>query len=290
MLYIDDITKLSTEKTTINLFADDAKVFSSDSKDLQNVLDQVCLFFKARQVSLAHEKCQKLTIGKTAVPSHFILENTFPIEVAVDKDLGIHISANMKWENHINKIKKQAFQRCYQILKSFQSKNIWTLVKAFTTFIRPILEYATTIWNPYMKKDKISIERVQRFYTRKICNRCNIQYSSYSDRLYKLNLKSLEHRRMEFDIIMVYKVVHNLVYLPQNEFFEFYNSPYNTRRHEFCLKQKSFKSTIQHNFFKNRIVPIWNQLPSEIVSTQTLENFKNKIKHFDFSSITQLMF
>ena len=62
---------------------------------------------------MVHEKCQKLTIGKTAVSSHFILENTFPIEVAVVKDLGIHISANMKWENHIIKIKKQAFQRCY---------------------------------------------------------------------------------------------------------------------------------------------------------------------------------
>ena len=46
LLYIDDITKLGTENTTINLFADDAKVFSSDSKDLQNVLDQVCIFLR----------------------------------------------------------------------------------------------------------------------------------------------------------------------------------------------------------------------------------------------------
>ena len=108
----------------------------------------------------------------------------------------------------------------------------------------------------------------------------------------KLNLKSWEYRRLEIDIIMTYKIIHNLVDLPvpPSDFFDFYNSRYDTRRHKFCLQHAKFQSTIQHNFFKNRIVPIWNKLSNDIVSSQTLPIFRNKLKHFDINSVTTLTF
>ena len=30
---------------------------------------------------------------------------------------------------------------------------IWTLLKAFITYVRPKLEYNSPVWNPYLKKD-----------------------------------------------------------------------------------------------------------------------------------------
>ena len=40
-------------------------------------------------------------------------------------------------------------------------------------------------------------------------NRCNISYTSYLDRLTKLNIKSLEYRRVELYIISFFKVVND---------------------------------------------------------------------------------
>ena len=42
----------------------------------------------------------------------------------------------------------------------------------------------------------------------------NIPFTSYSDRLIKLNHKSLEYRRLEFDLILVYKICYELVDIP----------------------------------------------------------------------------
>ena len=57
------------------------------------VLDPMSLFFQRRQLSLAPEKCEKLTLGKKPVVSDFTIDNTLLTEVDVVKDLGIHISA-----------------------------------------------------------------------------------------------------------------------------------------------------------------------------------------------------
>ena len=71
--------------------------------------------------------------------------------------------------------------------------------KAFITYIRPLLEYNSVVWNPH-KKDYISlIENVQRRFTKRIPS---LHLLSYSERLAMLNLEPLELRRLRFDLVM----------------------------------------------------------------------------------------
>ena len=157
-------------------------------------------------------------------------------------DLGVTISSNLKWTNHINRIRLKAFTKSQHILKSFTSNNVWTLLRAYTVYVRPIIESDSSVWNPVYQYDINSLESVQRYYTRRICCRCNIPFKSYSDRLYKLNIKSLQYRRLEADMILVYKIVHGLVDIPMNNLFKFYDSRlYATRRHRFCVEIKRCK-------------------------------------------------
>ena len=64
-----------------------------------------------------------------------------------------------------------------------------------------------------------SIESFQKVSTTMACIRCNIPFSSYSDRLYKLNLKSLEYCRLEYDLILPYRICFCLIDIDFNEFF-----------------------------------------------------------------------
>ena len=185
--------------------------------------------------------------------------------------------------------KQQAFQQCYQILKSFSSRNVWILLKAYTTFIRPTVKYATTIWNPYIKKDKKTVERVQKFFTKQICQRCNIPFDSYSDRLYKLDLKTLEYRRLEFDILMFYKFMNGLVDIQKSEFFTMSASRYNTRSHELCIRPNlNNTNQLQHKFFINRCTSVWNNLPAELVKCSSYHLFRSKLKKFNLHKIAKL--
>ena len=164
LIYIDDISAAASTYSTVSLYADDAKIFSSNVPDLQASLDCITLFFKSRQLQLAPEKCELLTIGKSDNTVSLILEGMAIRQTESVKDLGVWISNDLKWKSHVCKVANSAYRRANHILRSFCSSNIWTLMKAYKTYVRPCLEYATTVWSPYLIKDKTKIERVQRYY------------------------------------------------------------------------------------------------------------------------------
>ena len=76
------------------------------------------------------------------------------------------------------------------------------------------------------KKDINYLESVQRKYTRIIFNRCNISYTCYLDRLAKLNIKSLEYRRIQFDLITFFKLVNDETTIIFQTYFEPYKNNY----------------------------------------------------------------
>ena len=159
------------------------------------------------------DKCEKLCVSKVAGNNQYKIGNTSLQETDSVKDLGIYISKDLKWDMHINKMKIKANQRCFLILKSFQTKNIWILLRAYLTYVRPIAEYGSVVWSPHLNRDIDSVESIQRSFTMKIFSRCNIQCDSYKDRLFKLNLRSLQYRRVEADLIV------DIVDIPMSKFF-----------------------------------------------------------------------
>jgi len=70
------------------------------------------------------------------------------------------------------------------------------------TYVRPIVEYTSVIWSPHNVDLLKSVEIVQRCFTKRLpgCGQL-----SYSGRLAKLNLDSLQLRRFKADLTYVYK-------------------------------------------------------------------------------------
>ena len=81
------------------------------------------------------------------------------------------------------------------------------------------MEYNSPVWSPYLKKDIEKLESIQRSFTKAACLRCSIPFSSYKDRLYKLNLKSLEYRRVVTDLIFLFKIIRGETNLDFSNFF-----------------------------------------------------------------------
>ena len=207
------------------------------------------------------------------------------------KDLGILISGDLKRSPHIAQIVSNASFSSHRILKTFSSKNIWTLVKAFVTYVRPKLEYNTSVWPPHLKSNIKCIESVQKVFTRRACIRCNISFSSDCDRLYKLNLKPLENRRLEFDLILTYKICYCLIDIDFNDFFVCDKANYNLRRHTLVLrcKHKPKHDSFRY-FFCYRIISVWNLLPESVVTSTTLIAFKKCLNKFDLHTICSFVY
>jgi len=139
-----------------------------------------------------------------------------------------------------------------------------------------MLEYNSVIWSPHLIQDITKIEKVQRRFTKRLRS---LKHLSYSDRLIKLGLPSLELRRLHLDLVYCYKMVFGLVKLNFSDFFEF--SVLSTRGHAYKLYKYRCKSVRAH-FFACRVVNVWNSLPESVVFT-SLSAFKRSIRTVDFS-------
>ena len=114
---------------------------------------------------------------------------------------------------------------------------------------------------------------------------------SYDDRLDKLGIKSLKYRRLQFDIILMFKIYHKLSDLQFDNYFEHCDRKYNFRFHNFKIKSKLCTNTEQFcNFFFTRIINVWNKLPHDLVSAPNIVIFRNHLKNFNLYSIASLTF
>ena len=103
---------------------------------------------------------------------------------------------------------------------------------------------------------------------------------SYNERLHYLGLSSLELRRLHLDLIYCYKIAFGVVDLNLSDFFEF-SSVTATRGHAYKLYKPSCVNSTRSSYFAERIVNVWNFLPSS-VNFSMLNAFKRSIVPIDF--------
>jgi len=85
-------------------------------------------------------------------------------------------------------------------MKCFTFRNVHILLKAFKTYVLSVLEYASSVWSPHHHKlDIRKLERVQQKFAERLPGCACLSYTS---RLAKLKLDSLEVRRLRRDLVL----------------------------------------------------------------------------------------
>ena len=115
------------------------------------------------------------------------------------------------------------------------------------------------------------IERVQRRAT-KIVREC--KSLTYTERLAYLQLHSLKGRRTRGDLIQTYKIMNGVDDVDVNTFFSFPLTQV-TRNSEGKLYMKHSSTNRRKYCFSNRVIFIWNSLPTNIKFAQNVNSFKN---------------
>ena len=236
MIYVNDITRTPVENCEIRLFADDIKIYQNSSVgdfcDLHLTLENICKWSNKWQLSLSTNKCQVISFGKNIVDESYFLNNFLLQKTSEVRDLGILFSSNLEFSHHCQLIASKALSRAFLVLKCFSINDPRILVKAYSVFVRPIVEYCTQVWSPRFVKDIAAIEKVQKYFTRQVCRRAGIAYENYCSRLLALGLQSLERRRLFFDLVLVFKLLYQLIDIPFFYLlFFFHLSPKITRGH-----------------------------------------------------------
>ena len=200
-------------------------------------------------------------------------------QIKTVRDLGILVDDNLKFNSHINEIIKRSNQRANLIHRTFLSRNKSSLITAYKVYVRPLLEYNSIIWSPSQIGLINNIESVQRSFTNRLPGFNNL---SYADRLLYLNLQSLEHRRLFYDLVTCYNIVYNRIANVFDDFFTFSHNP-SSRGHHLRLSLPLVKTNSHKFFLSSRVIKPWNSLSSHIVSSSNVHIFKFRLYKHDFS-------
>ena len=79
------------------------------------------------------------------------------------------------------------------------------------------MEYGNTIWYPFLRKDIESVEKIQKRAAKLIPE---LKDMTYTERLKKLKLPSLAHRRRRGDMIQTFKIIKGIEDIPSERFFK----------------------------------------------------------------------
>ena len=111
----------------------------------------------------------------------------------------------MKWSTHINKVARKA-----QSTLGFLRRNLRHCTEncrktAYIAMVRSVLEYGSTIWDPYQKGDIIKLERIQRKAIRFIKHDYRTREEGCINKMAaELGLPTLENRRKCLRLVLLY--------------------------------------------------------------------------------------
>ena len=283
--YINDLP--DAVNCLIQIFADDTKAYlpiltCHDNMNLQSSLDQMVKWSNKWLISFNAEKCKVLYLGKNNKKHKYFINNnnisTELTETVCEKDLGVNVDQLLSFEDHVFITIKKARSMSGLLIRTMDFKCPSVLVPLYISKVRPLLEYGNVVWCPYKKKDIKVIEKVQQHFTKYITGMYKL---SYSERLFRLKLPSLEYRRIRGDFIETYKILHNLYDSKTTQTLLTLDKNSLTRSHNFKLTKFRVNHKPYQMFYTNRIVNRWNGLPMHIVNADSLNSFKNKIdNHF----------
>ena len=158
LMYINDMP--DSIKSNIRLFADDTIMYltitnHSDCQAIQSDLTTLESWESEWLMAFNPEKCEviRITKKKKTVLFDYKLHGITLQLTKNAKYLGIQISDDLAWSKHINQMTTKSNNTLKFIKRNIQTNIHKIKETAYKTYVRPLLEYSATVWDPWQLKE-----------------------------------------------------------------------------------------------------------------------------------------
>ena len=279
LIYINDLP--DCVRSHVRLFADDTIVYRfiksrNDELTLQQDLKALEAWEQLWLMEFHPKKCVLLPIskGKCSPPPDYHLHGHCLEKVDSAKYLGVTLSKDLKWKEHIESTTKSANSTLAFLRRNIKTSNQKLKSQAYKTLVRPKLEYAASVWDPYHAKDIHQVEMVQRRAARWATGRHH-NTSSVTEMLADLGWPTLAERRRQARLILLYKILEAQIAVTHHLIASKRQVRVNHPRS--LLQQHTNTEAHRLSFFPRTTVD-WNSLPRETATAANYNQFRRLLE------------
>ena len=295
LIYINDISSavnqeqsaLDLTSSILSLFADCTKWGRcvdtvENTERFQEGINRLEQWSRTWQMQFNTSKCKVMHLGRRGNPGHvYRMGDTALENTSVEKDIGVMVQDSLKPSLHCAKAAARANAVLGQISRAVLYRDSNTFVRLYIVYVRPILEYCIQAVGPYSEADKLCLEKVQMRAVKMVSN---IARGTYEDKLKSLNLTTLEERRWRGDMIQTWRIMTGKDRVDVNTWFDLEADRHrdgatrtrNALGHH-AIRPREYRYRERGEFFCNRVVRPYNELPNTVKQAETVNAFKNSL-------------
>ena len=307
VLFINDIYENIEANTNIALYADDTKIWreiksNNDCNILQKDIDTLYTWSKNNKMTFHPDKCKALSIYDfrpdfvKILPfpkQHYMLNNTNIDFSECERDQGVLVNSNLRWEDHHTKILTRAHQMlgftkrtCHFISDTRKRRSL------YLSLVRSNFEHGSIIWRPVTETAISEFEQLQKKALKWILKEENLRYDeeTYLTKCYQVQLSPMKRFFDINDLSCFHKIVYGQIPINLPEYIQPYNGQSRLRQANMdhlcyvCTYNSSSFPSSRSPFYKSffyRIVHTWNSIPLSIRKIINVQSFKrNVISHY----------
>ena len=228
VLFINDIYENIEANTNIALYADDTKIWheinsNNDCNILQKDIDTLYTWSKNNKMTFHPDKCKALSIYDfrpdfvKILPfpkQHYMLNNTNIDFRECERDLGVLVNSNLRWEDHHTKILNKAHQMlgftkrtCHFISDTRKRRSL------YLSLVRSNFEHGSIIWRPVTETAISKFEQLQKKALKWILKEENLRYDeeTYLTKCYQVQLSPMKRFFDINDLSYFHKIVYGQI-------------------------------------------------------------------------------
>ena len=281
LLYVNDIGE--GVNSEVKLFADDCLLYrtiesESDTKQLQEDLSKMTEWSKKWLMRFNAKKCHVMRLKRSR--QNIVSINNYNIdgstleEVEHHPYLGVELGNDLNQNHHIDQTTTKAIGILAFLRRNLNKCSKEVEEKAYTTLIRPNLEYGSSVWDPFRQYQIDAVEMVQRRAARFVTGQYN-RYQSVTSMLQELKWTSLQQRQ-EQRLVNLYKCVNNINALQTPLYVVRPTRGQNSNR---FIPISCNNDSYKYSYFPMTLLE-WNNLPERVVRQKTVETFKTLLHSF----------
>ena len=286
-IFQNDMTFI-VNNASLSMYADDhqlyVKAYSVDCVEqlLTNGGHTISKWYKDNFLKGNYDKYNVMLLGNKNNKN----EDSSSINIKIDeriiksssglKLLGVTLDDELSFSAHISDICKKASKKVGVLVRLRNMIPREAKLQLYKSAILPNLTYCHLVWHFCKASDARKLERVQERALRAVYNGKN---ATYEELLKMGRLSSLENRRLQDILILMYKVKHSLV--PEHVWKIFFQQDkhYNLRSN-FPVPRYN---TVKYGRHSIRYLgpQLWGKISQELHSTTSLQAFRREVRALD---------